>query len=85
MATLSNQDRAELAADIQRVAENVNGAAGALTKAQLRAAVDAADQWCDDNASSYNSALPAAARNALTARQKASLLREVIRRRHEVS
>ncbi len=44
-----------------------------LTKAQLRAAVDAVDTWIDDNAASFNAALPAAARSALTARQKARL------------
>ena len=57
----------------------------AVTKSDLRAAVDAIDQWVDDNAASFNSAIPVAARTALTARQKAELLMFVIRRRFEVA
>lgn len=52
-----------------------------LTKANLRAAYDAADTWADTNAASFNTALPPAARNALTAPQKARLLEHVVRRR----
>lgn len=51
------------------------------TKAQLSAAVDAADQWCDDNATSYNSALPTAFRNGATATQKTLLLVVVMLKR----
>jgi hypothetical protein len=58
---------------------------GALTKAELRAAVNAADAWADANAASFNAALPQPARSALTARQKARLLAVVLRRRYEVS
>lgn len=57
---------------------------GGLTKTQLRSAVNAVDQWLEDNAASYNAALPLAARNALTARQKQALLVAVMRRRAEV-
>lgn len=59
------------------------GEACAITKVQLRAAIDAADQWVSDNASSFNSALPTAARNNLTAAQKSRLLRCVLMRRFE--
>ncbi len=44
-----------------------------LTKAQLRAAVDATDTWIDANQGSYNAALPQPARNNLTAAQKTLL------------
>lgn len=57
----------------------------AVTKAQLRAAVDAIDSWVDSNALTFNLAIPQPARNALTARQKAWLLMTVIKRRFEVS
>lgn len=53
-----------------------------VTKAQLRAAIDAADQWCDDNAASFNTALPTTFRNAATAAQKNLLLTYVLRRRN---
>jgi len=55
-----------------------------LTKTDLRAAVEAADVWVDANAASYNSALPIAARTALTAKQKAELLMMVVAKRFEV-
>lgn len=38
-----------------------------------RDAVDATDTWIDDNQASYNSALPEAARTALTQSQKTLL------------
>lgn len=57
----------------------------AITKTDLRAAINAVDAWVDGNAASFNSALPAAARTGLTAPQKARLLAAVIRRRWEVS
>jgi Ni2+-binding GTPase involved in maturation of urease and hydrogenase len=53
-----------------------------ITKADLRAAVDALDDWFDANAATLNTALPVAARNGLTTTQKARLLRAVIARRY---
>jgi hypothetical protein len=64
---------------------SASGEPVSITKAQLRAAVDAADQWADDNASAYNQAIPQPARGALTAAQKARILMFVVRRRYEVS
>lgn len=55
---------------------------GALNKSDLRAALNAADQWASDNQASYNSALPAAAQAALTSAQKAELLKFVIEKRY---
>ena len=46
----------------------------ALTKPQLDAALLAIDGWLDANAAAFNSALSVAARNNLTAVQKAELL-----------
>lgn len=84
MAVLPDGDRrgvwATILQDLSAAREGV-----AITKDQLRAAVDAADTWADSNAASFNSALPVAARNGLTAQQKARLLEYVIRRRWEVS
>jgi hypothetical protein len=85
MAILSNNDRAAVWADFMRDTANISNGAGGLTKAQLRAAVDAVDQWVDDNATAFNTAIPSAARTALTSRQKAALLLYVVRRRWEIS
>lgn len=80
MAVLSDADRRALWAEYQRSPE-----AGETLplKADLRAAVDAVDQWIDDNAASFNAAIPQPARGALTARQKARLLALVLKRRFE--
>lgn len=85
MAALSDVDRTALWADLMREISRVVEPLGALTKADLRAAVDAADAWADANASSYNLALPQPARGVLTAKQKARLLMFVLRRRFEVA
>lgn len=80
MAVLSDADRAELWAQFMRDLSAVREAT-ALSKADLRAAINAADAWADSNAASYNTALPQPARNTLTAAQKARILSYVIARR----
>ena len=57
----------------------------AVTKNDLRAAVDAIDFWVNSTASAFNQAIPQPARSMLTARQKARLFMAVVRRRFEVS
>jgi hypothetical protein len=80
MALLSDQDRAELSAALIRELSELRET-HTLTKADLRAAVNAADAWAEANAASYNTALPQPARNALTSGQKARILMFVIRQR----
>ena len=84
MAVLSDPNRAAAMAlfvdELNNMREPI-----ATVKADLRAAINAADQWVDDNAASYNSALPVAARNTLTAKQKARVLVHVLRKRYEVA
>ena len=60
MAVLSANDRAEIWAKWMR--ENTD-ASGTLTKADLKAAVDAIDQWSEDNTAAFNNAIPQPARN----------------------
>ena len=84
MAVLSPADRATLWAEMMREMSALGMPCG-ITKAELRAAVDAADAWADANAAGYNTALPQPARSTLTARQKARLLSYVILRRFEVT
>lgn len=78
MAVLDAVARARVAAQWMRDNSTV---LGTLTKAELRAAVDAADQWIDDNQAAFNTALPAAARTGLTLTQKTMLFCWVAMRR----
>lgn len=79
MAVLADAERAAVWATVMREMDIAG-----LTKAQLRAAIDATDAWIDANAAAYNTALPVAARNALTAKQKAWLFSFVSLRRQGV-
>lgn len=84
MAALSNAQRIATWAGLMESMSRANEAC-TITKPQLQAAVDATDTWVDDNAASFNTALPAAARNGLTQKQKARLLMLVVAKRFEVS
>jgi hypothetical protein len=81
MAALSDDDRKEVWAELMRSLD----CPGAITKTDLRAAVDAADAWVDANAASFNAALPQPARGGLTNRQKSALLTYVVQRRYGVA
>jgi hypothetical protein len=54
-----------------------------ITKAELRAAVDAIDGYIDANGTAMNQAIPQPARGALSAGQKALLFAWVALRRYE--
>lgn len=86
MALLNAADLAVVYATFVADLNATNGAESiACNRPDVKAAIAAADAWADANAASYNAALPLPARTALTARQKARLLRYVIQRRFEVS
>ena len=57
----------------------------ALTKADLRAAVNALDTFMTTNEGAVNTAIPQPARGALTTKQKAALLMLVINQRYVVA
>jgi hypothetical protein len=82
VAALSDADRAQLTADFQSDPDLLGESFGAMTKADLRAAVNALDDYLDANATTINAAIPQPARGALTSRQKARLLVYVIRLRY---
>ena len=84
MAVLSNADRAAIWAAYMSDCGSSRTTIP-LTKADLRAAVDAIDAWVDASAASFNTAIPQPARGALTAKEKASLLVYVAKRRYEVT
>jgi hypothetical protein len=84
MAVLIEADRKDVWARAMQVWSGRTESTGTLLKADLRAAVDATDQWIEDNAAAFNAALPVAARNALTASQKAELFSIVALKRYGV-
>ena len=81
MAVLADGARLEVWAELMRK-WSADGQAVGVTKADLRAAVNAIDDWLNTNAAALNSALPQPARGALTTAQKAILLTYVVQRRY---
>jgi CBS-domain-containing membrane protein len=77
MAVLTNEQRIELWADFMRENTDTIG----ITKADLKAAVDALDDWFDANLATINAAIPQPARGALSLRQKAMLFSYVMHKR----
>lgn len=78
MAILSEQDRIETWAEWMRQ----NRDTISITKPELRAAVDALDDWFDQNGTTLNNILPLPARSGLSTSQKAALLSAVIAKRY---
>lgn len=81
MALLSDADRVEVTARWMR--EN-DMETGLVTKADIRAFINAVDQWAEDNAVEYNLAIPLPARVQLNAAQKSRGLALVIEQRFRV-
>jgi hypothetical protein len=73
MAELTTEQRQHISNGLMRywssLAEEITG----MNKNDIKAAVDATDTWIDNNQSSYNTALPSAARTNLTQAQKTLL------------
>lgn len=85
MAVLPDADRKTVWGQFmrqERITAQLAAAVTGLTKAELRAAVDAVDQWVSDNSSAFNTAIPQPARGALTAAQKAALLVYIVLQRY---
>lgn len=80
MSVLTSPQRLQVYAAIMRWWSSLREPC-AFSKPDLSAAVDAADQWADDNAANYNNALPVNFRTNATAMQKGLLLVYVIFRR----
>jgi hypothetical protein len=83
MAVMTDPQRFDTWADFMRELSSEREPI-ALTKVELRAAIDAVDLWISDNAASFNTAIPQPARGALTAAQKARMLMFVVRKRFSV-
>lgn len=84
MAVLSELRRADLRKRLHQLLSQLGLPVSAL-KAEINATIDAADDWREANAVSFNQALPLAARNALNAKQKALILMLVIDEYYEAT
>lgn len=80
MAVMTSPQRAACAGKFQQ--SYGAGESIAVNKTDVRAALDAVDQWVSDNAASFNTALPTAFKNNATASQKARLLQYVVAERY---
>lgn len=80
MAVLIDQDRFDLMAEMMRDIAFIS--ASGVTKADLRAAVDAIDSYLNTNASAINSAIPQPARANLSTPIKALLMMFVVQKRY---
>lgn len=68
MAVLSNAERLEAMAAMMR-SRNI----GSVTKTDLKAGIDATDNWIDSNQASFNTALPEPLKSAATTQEKTIL------------
>lgn len=82
MALLSDPDRAAAAAELMQLLSLDREPCDAL-KAEIRAFIDATDTWQDQNAASYNSALPVGPRTKMTAAQKSRGFEVVSKKRYQ--
>lgn len=80
MAVLADNERADTHVDLMRKWSNERETV-AITKADLRAAVDAIDTFLETNATAINNAFPAAAKAGLTTAQKARIVAYVALKR----
>lgn len=78
MAEMTDPQRAAVMTSLMNELSRLRVPVGALTKADLRAAIDAADTWASSNAASFSNALPLPARTVLTAALKSQLLVAVV-------
>lgn len=83
MAVLPDIDRKKIWVGLMRYWSRLHETVG-VNKTDLRAAVDAADTWVDNNAASYNSALPTTFRTNATQNQKSLLLVAVVLMRFNI-
>lgn len=84
MAVLSEEQRKKAWAEFMYDRFVSEGQLGNLLKTDLKAAVDALDDFLDTNALTINNAIPQPARGALTTKQKALLLMYVVATRYNV-
>ena len=82
MATLSTNDRLSTKRGLMRYTSRERETWNNLTKDDLEAAINAADDWIDANTISYNNALPVTFRTNASNGQKSLLLAVVVLMRY---
>ncbi len=81
MAVMTDNQRAAVWREIMERLSAAREPLGAMTKQELRDAVNNTDTWVSSNAASYNTSLPTAFKNNATAGQKTQLLQLVLKGR----
>lgn len=81
MATLSENSREQISVIIQSEISSESLSVGSMTSSDIRAAVDATDDWQNSNAASFNTALPSAAQFNLSPTLKNRLFNLVAKNR----
>ena len=81
MAALADQDRADCSDDFQRVLSFAREPLPGILRSDIRAAINAIDDFLVTNAAAVNNAFPAATKNNLTTAQKARLVAAVTLKR----
>lgn len=81
MATLSENSREQISVIIQSEISSESLSVGSMTSSDIRAAVDATDDWQNSNAASFNIALPSAAQSNLSPTLKNRLFNLVAKNR----
>lgn len=84
MALMLDADRIEVRREIGEIL-SIARQEISINKTELKAAVDAIDQYLSDNAVTINNTLPAIAQANLTKQQKAMLMAYVALRRYNVN
>ena len=80
MTALTEPDRLSISAEVQRTPE----CPSAPSKAQLKAVIDALDDWWEaTGAALANAAIPQPQRGAMTVRQKAFLFHRVLDKKYK--
>jgi hypothetical protein len=79
VAVLSDEERRRTWAHLMRVLGDLGPLS--VSKADLRAAVNATDAWIEANGAAFNSAIPQPARGSLSTEQKTALFCYVAMRR----
>jgi hypothetical protein len=83
MAVLTTEQRREIWAKVQQDLSASHEPIGAISKSDLRDALDAVDVWVSTSAASFNSALPEPAKSVLTPLQKSRALLYIVRKRFQ--
>jgi len=84
MSILPDEDRANITTDFMRKESITFEGFGNFFKDNLRSAINAIDDWIDNNVVSFNTSIPEPCKSELTQKQKVRLFMFVIKRRWEV-